>query len=533
MLPPLELGKAPIDGDSPFGADAKETIEYELIMDEVAKISSLQGFGSVNWKIVADNAVIILQTKAKDISVASYLAIALAQTDKMQGWLCGGQILKDVLDVWWDNAFPPVKRMKGRVNSIDWWHEYSFKFFSDFQDELEYDFSEEVKEFILSIDEIIGEKLPDASALHDLRQGLTRLRIKPKPVETPQVEESAKAQTQDDASTSQASGQASASTQAPASTAQASGPSLTIDQTQLEDATKAKSQLIAVAKQYFFLCIASEDAQNLLTQQFTWHSFYMAVWGNLKNLPPSENKQTMIPAPLSQRMDALFTLFDGAKFSDLINACTSLAPEVPFCLDLHYLLHGALKGLGEKYAPALQVLEQEIAAFMARMKGVESLSFSDDTPFANEDTKQLFQEMYKKYNELQSAEGTGTALNPIIVQTRVEVAELIASKDFSRALEKMHIASFSLHGADYVTMRLDQVRLLLKQKQTLAAKALGLELEEIIEQYHLEKWDMSLCQEVFKTLRDIWKTQESSDFTKQKLEKILEKLYRINPSLAL
>jgi type VI secretion system protein ImpA len=58
------------------------------------------------WAAVSRLAVTLLQTKAKDLEVASWLTEALLRTDGLTGLTAGFQLLTGLVETWWDNLHP-------------------------------------------------------------------------------------------------------------------------------------------------------------------------------------------------------------------------------------------------------------------------------------------------------------------------------------------------------------------------------------------------------------------------------------------
>ena len=71
------LGSKPIAGDSPAGIDAKYDEEYEKLMNEVVKLESVSVDSPIDWEVINDLAILILETKSKDLLIACYLAHGL------------------------------------------------------------------------------------------------------------------------------------------------------------------------------------------------------------------------------------------------------------------------------------------------------------------------------------------------------------------------------------------------------------------------------------------------------------------------
>ena len=119
------LGKTPISPEHPAGADVRYDPDFDHLQAEIDKLASPSATAATDWKKVAHLASSILSTKAKDLLVASYLAVALIHTDRSDGLLTGLSIMHDLLANFWEGLFPPRKRLRGRLAALEWWIEKS------------------------------------------------------------------------------------------------------------------------------------------------------------------------------------------------------------------------------------------------------------------------------------------------------------------------------------------------------------------------------------------------------------------------
>jgi len=116
----LDLGKKPISGSKPAGEDVSFEAEFEALQNEIEKLSSPTASSGVDWNKVSKLSIIILCEKSKNLLVGAYLCIALLKTRGFDGFEKGIRILADLIEHFWDNMYPPPKRMKGRRNAIAW-----------------------------------------------------------------------------------------------------------------------------------------------------------------------------------------------------------------------------------------------------------------------------------------------------------------------------------------------------------------------------------------------------------------------------
>jgi type VI secretion system protein VasJ len=110
---------APIAGPEPGGQNASFDPRYETVRNELAKLDSPTG-GEVDWKMIGRSCDELLQSVTKDFLIASHKAYALLQLERWRGLATGLAVLAGMLDTWWEQGFPPVARLRGRGNALDW-----------------------------------------------------------------------------------------------------------------------------------------------------------------------------------------------------------------------------------------------------------------------------------------------------------------------------------------------------------------------------------------------------------------------------
>ncbi|HWB81105.1 MAG TPA: type VI secretion system ImpA family N-terminal domain-containing protein, partial [Nannocystaceae bacterium] len=110
---------APIAGPEPGGQNASFDPRYESVRTELAKLDSPTG-GEVDWKMIGRSCDELLQSVTKDFLIASHKAYALLQLERWRGLATGLAVIGGMLDTWWEQGFPPVARLRGRGNALDW-----------------------------------------------------------------------------------------------------------------------------------------------------------------------------------------------------------------------------------------------------------------------------------------------------------------------------------------------------------------------------------------------------------------------------
>ncbi|WP_205633177.1 type VI secretion system ImpA family N-terminal domain-containing protein, partial [Enhygromyxa salina] len=110
---------APIPGDNPAGQNANYDVRHEELRREVAKIES-PTTGMPDWPHVAKVGGELLTSTSKDFLMAAYVAWAWFETEGLHGLACGVALMQGLVEQYWDNGFPPRKRLRGRGNAYGW-----------------------------------------------------------------------------------------------------------------------------------------------------------------------------------------------------------------------------------------------------------------------------------------------------------------------------------------------------------------------------------------------------------------------------
>ena len=117
------LGTTPVAQDNPAGEDARYEPEFEELETEIGKLNSPTASSGVEWDKVIELSSKILAEKSKNLLVACYLSIGLMKRDDLEGLAEGVHVIRTMLDTFWDSLYPPKKRMRGRLNAVEWWME--------------------------------------------------------------------------------------------------------------------------------------------------------------------------------------------------------------------------------------------------------------------------------------------------------------------------------------------------------------------------------------------------------------------------
>lgn len=511
------LGKAAVPGDAPAGADIKYDADFEKLQDEIDKLSSPTASGEVDWRGIVKTAADILANKSKDLTVASYLAVGLIITRQVEGLDGGVQVLKDMVETHWDHLFPPKKRMRGRMGALAWWLEKSEAELAKLQVKaLPAEQVQRIKDNLSQLNSLLGEKMPDAPLLRPIERVVERW-----PVE--KAAEPAKPE-QEAATTADAAAEPGKAPPKPAAkpAAAAEAPE-TLGSVQ--DARRAIDSAMQKTRQASFFLL-----QNDLKDPLAYRYRRMASWAKLQDPPPSTDGATQIVPPAPQVIEQLVQLKDEGNWPALIQNAEQKLSQYVFWFDLNRYVAEGLSELGAGHQKALAAVCQETAAFVQRLPGVQMLTFSDGTSFADPETNKWLQSM---------SAGTHAGAPPVGppgggeddgMQKVIKEAATLARKkklvDAVDLLQQEMDRTVSRHRR--LRWRLAIADVLLKVKKIPLALPHLDRILEAIDAYRLEEWDPELA---LQGLTAAWKGYSALNLNehKEKSALLLNRIAGLNP----
>lgn len=413
----------PISDDAPGGQDVRDTDAYDALSGEIEKLTHPSASGQTDWQRVVALGAPLLSGQGKDFLVAAWVAAGWLKLDGVDGIAAGLQLLDGLTRQYWDCAFPPEKRRRGRYNALDWWAERTADWLEAAElAPLAADVHEALMQQARSLDEGLAERDPDAPSIQSLIQRLNRLEVvapvaapepaapesaghapdaangassaeNPVPASTLAATPSAQAAAQradgstaaDGAVTARAAAHGPVAGAAPAAPAAFQAPDTPPDAA--FETPEAVVAAMAPALQYLGRMantLRTLSPDSLLALALS----RLAARGPLLNRPPaSADGTTAIPAPPVAILDAFASVRDSANANGLIEFCESRIITLPYWLDLDRESARGFALLGPGGAALQAAVSDHALRFVDRLPGIEALRFADGTPFADEATQ--------------------------------------------------------------------------------------------------------------------------------------------------
>ncbi|KGW81315.1 type VI secretion system protein TssA [Burkholderia pseudomallei] len=405
------LGRTDIDSAMPAGADVRADARFDALHAELAKLASPGASGQVDWRAATHLAAELLRERGKDLLVGCYLAGALLQTGGAAGLRCGLEIVGDLVERHWDAMSPPVSRMRARRGALQW--------LVDRVDAMHdagaaacggacsAELVAQLRAAARRIDALLAERDDDAPTMRAVHAFAERL-----PVEVVEVVEVAEAadvaETAETAETAEADAHGStggpaaeiaiaAAEQALIDPAGRAAPSAGTDTNANADAAGQPARLDEAAGRERALadalaqlhCVATAFAQADWADARGFRLRRVACWSSVCALPETdaENGRTRIAAPSASIVGAAKSIDGDGEPVAAVRFAEAHAQAFPLWLDLQRIAARALARAGGDGADARREVETAVRALLARLPGLDALTFADGTPFADDATR--------------------------------------------------------------------------------------------------------------------------------------------------
>lgn len=515
------LGKNPVSADQKAGADAKYDPAFIELQTEIDKLASPSATEGADWKKIARLSSEILAEKSKDILVASYFAVSRIYLDQIEGFKLGLTVYRDLIATFWEDLFPPVKRMKGRVNAVAWWLEKTENALMAIKSPpIPQEMMEGLAADLNAIETALNSLLPSPVSVRPLLRVLDTFKVLPSAKQESPATPAASPPEKKDEPSVQA--------EAPFREAlkQPSHPAPSGEIASFSDAEKVMdSGFKAIEKAARF------HLTNGLESPLGYRYMRLAIWAGIEALPvTTDGQKTIIPAPDAYFSDTVKGLMALGDLKSLLEVAENKVSEYIFWLDLHYLIVKALSGLGVRYEKARAAVVQEVAFFIHRFPELPGLLFANGTPFADSETQAWIKTIGLggssamgeglTASSRQGIDGGGDAVG----EESKKALDLVKNNKLPEAVDLLqgHLRK-SGSMRETLLWRISLARVLINGSRVEIALPY---LEQILsdtEAYKLERWEPELALVVLKTVQFGYKIHPDPDIQKRS-EEVLKRI---------
>jgi len=540
-----KLGKIPVTGENPCGESVRYEIEFEQLEAELAKQESLAA-ESVDWRIVTQLSSEILKNKSKDLLVASYLARGLLESEGFLGLAAGLQIMRDMVENYWDGLFPPAKRMRARSTAVDWLAEKAGAYVSTHgPKESENKAVVHAANLIKELDGLLADKMGDTAPivtelsrpLKEMKRAAEHELSKEKVVEDkPQVSDSSTPEVKTPAQ-KPVETQSVQVAKSPSKAKQKATSSATVVEIESDsDTRKALRQIQEVCRKStrFWLKQKASDSR-------VYRLNRMAAWLMIDQLPPATDAKTQINPPPADRIKQLSEQFEQSQFSALLPELEQTVSRAPYWFDGQRMVATALQGLGDEYKNARDTVLRELRNFLVRVPQIIDLKFSDGTPFVDDQTRLwLDTEVMLEQaggGTVKTKDGSGSDKKPW-TDALIEARKNASSSKINEVVQVFHDGiSGSGSMRDRFNWKLSLAELLVQTGNTVVGAHLAESLAEQIEYFHLDEWEPELSAQTYQVFYEACKKMQGKNqkdkVLSEKLDSAYAHLCRFDPVTAL
>jgi type VI secretion system protein VasJ len=517
----------PISPEAPAGTWVRYQPEFEALKLQIDKTTSTRP-QDVDWGQVVSTASSILESKSKDLLVASYLAAGLLAKQGVTGLVDGLTSITEMCQTFWDSLYPETRRMRARISAVEWLVErVSGEIKKTPPRPADCEGIAKALAVLERLDGLLGEKLGgDAPSLADLTRSLEDLKER---ASAPKVEEApARASTRP----------AVPAAPRPAAAAAASG---SPDLSTPEAVDKALDQSLSGLRE-----IAGAIRKVKPHDPAAYRLARMAAWLQLADLPANTEGTTRIP-PLGagpQLAARYQELAAGQGFTELLEQAEYQFEKSVFWLDAQRFVCQAMQGLGKEYDAALEGVKQECRGLLKRLPGLLELRFSNGTPFADDETQAWLQQQVLARPD----GGDGATALPVSAPAAAagddeldgvlkEVGS-VSQQGLPGAVRRLgDLVDAARNGRQRFQRRLAMAKFLVKSKEPRLAVAHLERLQEEIGRFGLEDWEPALAVQVLgllvscykQLLNGPWKNMPGAA---ERAEQIFLKLARLDGAAA-
>lgn len=516
---------APIPGANRAGENARHDEQHEAIRHEVDKLGKPTA-EQVDWDLIHDASRSLLTQKSKDYLIASYFAVASYIRGGPRGLVVGIAALMALLRDYWDEGFPPPKRIRGRVNAIDWFID-RVDSLSDLapkttaEGDLEL-LSLAAKELETLVLDRFQDEIPNIYGLKATLNTI-ELEIAKQAPEMP----AQRTAPQPTAPTAAAASPAAVQTKPVASVKLASPTAELVDPAQIGKFLKDVGDSLHKASRALFK-VSKEDP---LAYRLCREGLYMQF---LQAPPASSGNQTVVPPPPQEREANLNALLSLQNWATLLDEAESGLASSRLWLDLHRYVALALAGLG--YEAARDTVVAEMGALVHRLPQLLEREFSDGRPFASAATREWLDAASPSTASSGAVGVPGGGDVGAFEADLAEAHKLAVGGKLEDAVDRLTEISRSdaAFGRDRFRAKLAMANACAAAGSPALAEGILAGLSEEIRQFRLEEWEPKMAEACYRSRYEALAAMVNESVrSREELVDVYRQLCRVAPTVAL
>ena len=390
---------APISDAQPQGVDLSYDPEFERLVAELEKLTSMSG-ETPDWHFVMSECERTLREKSKDLRVMGWLVAAQAFTGGWNGVASGLDAYASLTRSYWPSLYPPPNRLRARAGQVEWlWGVLARRIGSFPVDSSDLFMAQSLEPRIAELGAFFAEHLKEAdpgigSMKAALREKLKVLIAAAPPPPPPLPVPSARGPLPVPSVPPSPSGTRIAAAPAappPAIAVAAVDASSLAGLDETQDAARPLRDPL--------MTLAHHARRVAPTSIWPYRVLRFAAWLTVERAPEAEGNRTPLRAPKASDAVLLTTMQANAQWDALLETAEDLASSNILWLDPHRMAAIALDNKGPEFRAARHAVGREAAAFVDRVPGLTSLQYSNGTPFASPETIEWLAAEHARYTK--------------------------------------------------------------------------------------------------------------------------------------
>lgn len=386
-----DLGIRSVPAGAPAGLDPSDATEFSEVAEEISRLD-FGGVHGVDWPRVVAGSEVVLREKGKSLRMGAYLAYGLYETHGLRGLGAGLGVIVDMVDGFWTELHPPLRRLRGRVRALEWLSEKSCAKVANGGDGAA---DVEACRYALAQAEKLMQVLAERAA--DTGDAVWPV-VRALRLEQERIAVAA------DAGVRRAEAPGESEPADDAGAGNADTPAGRRDENAVSGATSARI-LGEVRKSMLDAARALRDADAADPRAYVLHR--AAVWLPICEAPPSAAGRTALPPPPRDIRGGIEASMTGGDFRGALALCEDAATDSLFWLDAHRIASEALASMGHE--AAARAVGAQTGALLHRLPMLKDLSFNDGTPFAGPATLRWLRSAQRQTDEQDFAATPGRA----------------------------------------------------------------------------------------------------------------------------
>ena len=496
--PIIDLGRNPISGAQPGGADVSEDEEYIAALAEIAKLGRIEA-DEPEWHVIERLSTSILRDKSKDVEIAAALGTALFKRSSYAGLAAWMGLTTELVNNFWDGLFPGrPRRRKARIETVtDHFAERGW-FGENPPKGGDFDALDLCATRIGELEAALAARMPDDPP--DFKKFVRNLK-----------DQCAKRPA------------AAAPAAAPAAAAQPGAVPAGAAEFAAGEPADRGSALSVVLQAAAFMRKAdpSDPVPYALARSVKWSKI---------ELPTSDAAKYQVDPPEASLVETLQHQYGKQLWENLLkNAEAAFRSADPLWLDVQHYVGAAMRGLGAPYEKAHQAVVSATAGLIRRLgDGLYDLKFKTGTPLCSGEARMWIEAEVSAGGGSGGGAGAVSASNGRLNEASGKAKKLVASGKLKEALAALQEGlAGCLQRRDRFLWRLKIAQLCFDAQRLQLAAPLLEECYEEIRRFGIDEWEPSLAVDVAQTLYRCRKSLVSAEKTPSP-----ESLERVRDSFA-